>query len=212
MRSFRSALERGHAAERAWVESLRLLGLSVAHGAKIVADKHCKQRGHVETPDALCLFSAEIKERSLTFTGPADYPYDTVFVDDCRGLGMERYKNLIYVYLSRPTGKWVWLTMLDRDATWSEQVTFDRGRGHEVPVLCAPKSALRPADELIGLLFPHLYLQLVDGCTDAFVSGGGETTRVDRYVAKTNPVTDPRAGAHPGENRKRVGKRVKEKR
>ena len=187
MRSFQSALNSGQQAERALVDDLRSLGRSVAHGKKIRVKHHCRKTGHVETPDALGLFSFEIKERSLSFHTPDDYPYDTVFVDDLRGMGMEGFKNLIYIYKSKPTGQWVWLCILDRDESWTETVTFDRGRQHEVPVLVAPKAHLRSSESLIELLYPHLYLDLVDGNTDCFLSGGGEVEERERYVAKTHP-------------------------
>jgi hypothetical protein len=88
-RSFRSSLQTGQDAERKWVDTLRTLGRCVAHGKKLVIKKHNKNEDHVETPDAVALLSVEVKERSLSFTGPEDYPYDTVFVDDLRGLGRE---------------------------------------------------------------------------------------------------------------------------
>lgn len=186
-RSFRSALHRGQDAERRWVESMRDAGLSVAHGKKLVISKHDPRKDHVETPDALALFSVEIKERSLSFNGPDDYPYDTVFVDDLRGLSKEPYRNLVYVYLSRPTGNWCWLCMLDRTSEWQEAVTHDRARGHDVPVLTAPKRFLRPAEQLVNLIYPHLYLGLVDGDTSTFLSGGGAAEERERYVAQTHP-------------------------
>ena len=205
MRSFQAALESGHRAERAWVDSLRSLGRSVGHGKKIVVSKHCKQTGHVETPDAVALFSLEIKERNLTFTCPNDYPYDTVFVDDLRGMGKENYLNLFYVYMSKPTGQWVWLTMLDRDERWKEEVTHDRGRGHDVPVLVAPKACLRPAEQLTSLIYPHLYLDLVDGDTGWLCSGGGETEARERYVNATHPDAAGRADPPASKTRKHLG-------
>lgn len=204
-RPFASALRSGQDAERRWVDQLRNLGLSVCHGKKLVVKHHDSKVDHVESPDALGLFSVEIKERSLAFNSPADYPYDTVFVDDCRGLAQEPFRNLIYVYVSRPTGKWVWLTILDKDESWGEQVTHDRSRGHDVPVLVAPKKHLRPAKELTGLLFPHLYLDLVDGHTSLFVSGGGETEERDRYVAKAHPDAGGRAAAPPSKTNQHMG-------
>lgn len=205
MRSFQSALTNGHKAERRWVDELRSVGRAVAHGKKIVVAKHNKQTGHVETPDAVAMFSIEIKERSLSFTGPADYPYDTVIVDDLRGMAMEPFTNLVYVYISQPTGKWCWLCMLDRDEEWKEEVTHDRGRGHDVPVLVAPKRCLRPAWQLTDLIYPHMFLDLVDGDTGAFVSGGGEVEERERYVAKTHPDFAPRAGADAEKTRKHLG-------
>lgn len=184
---------------------MRKLGRSAAHGKKLVIRKHCRVADHVETPDAVGMFSIEIKERSLSFTCPDDYPYDTVFVDDMRGLGREHISHLAYVYLSKPTGQWVWLTPLDRDENWQERTTFDRGRGHSVPVLVAPKAHLRPASSLIELLYPHLYLDLVDGATDIFLSGGGDVETRERYVAKTHPDAGGRVDPPPRPTRKRMG-------
>lgn len=177
VRSFRPALEAGHKAERAWVESLRRLGRAVGHGVKEVRASVNKRTDHCPNPDALALFSVEIKERNLEFDDPDSFPYDTVFVDDLRGLSKEQNRNLIYVYISKITGQWVWLTLLDKDDTWQETTTYDRGRGHEVPVLVAPKSCLRPAQELIELIYPQGMLDLVDGDTGAFggTAGGDQT-------------------------------------
>ena len=204
-RSFQSSLTNGQNAERKWVDLIRAAGRSVAHGKKLVIRKHCKNTDHVETPDAVALLSVEIKERSLSFTGPEDYPYDTVFVDDCRGLGRESLAHFAYVYVSKPTGQWVWLTPLDRDETWTEEVIVDRGRGHEVPVLVAPKSHLRPASQLVSLIYPHAYLDLVDGETGVFLSGGGETEERERYVAKTHPDVGGRAAKAKDPGGKRLG-------
>jgi len=204
-RSFRSALTGGQNAERAWVDLLRSDGKSVAHGKKLVIKGHNKNKDHVSNPDAVALLSVEIKERSLSFTCPEDYPYDTVFVDDCRGLGREKLSHFAYVYISKPTGAFVWLTPLDRDETWTEEVTFDRGRQHEVPVLVAPKSHLRSAESLIALIYPHGYLDLVDGDTRLFVTGGGQVEERDRYVEKTHPDIGGRTTPPPGKGSKRLG-------
>lgn len=205
MRSFQSALSGGHRAERAWVDNLRSLGRSVAHGKKIVVRNHCKVADHVDTPDSLALLSIEIKERSISFHGPEDYPYPTVFVDDARGLSREGIRHFAYVYVSRPTGKWVWLSPLDRDSSWTVQEVFDRGRGHPFQMLVCPKQHLRPAEQLINLIYPHLYLDLVDGNTTAFVSGGGEAEERDRYVAKTHPDAGGRGATPAGPTRERMG-------
>lgn len=205
MRSFRSALHKGHQAERDWVDAMRSLGVSAAHGRKLVVSKHNKNTDHVESPDAVGLVAIEIKERSLSFTCPGDYPYDTVFVDDMRGLGKERLRNFAYVYVSKPTGQWVWLTPLDRDERWTEEVISDRGRGHEVPMLVCPKACLRPAQTLIDYLYPHLLLDLVDGDTEAFVRGGGEVETRDRYVAQTHPDAAGRERPAKGQSNKRLG-------
>jgi hypothetical protein len=205
MRPFSKALASGHKAEIAWVEQMRDRNCAIAHGRKIVAKNHCKQTGHVDTPDAAAVVGIEIKERSCAFTDPKSFPYDTVFVDDLRGMSKEQHRNLIYVYVSKPTGAFVWLTILDRNDEWKNGVTFDKGRQHEVHVLEAPKSALRHADELMSLIYPLHLLELIDGETGAFRSGGGATEKVDRYVASTHPDVGERAGGTAPKGSQRLG-------
>jgi hypothetical protein len=149
----------------------------------------------------VALMSLEIKERSISFTCPEDYPYDTVFVDDLNGLAKERLKHFAYVFMSQPTGKWVWILALDRDETWTEQDVFDRGRGYSVPTLVAPKSHLRSADELIQLLYPHTLLEMISGDTGIFTSGGAESEEIDR----SNPSARGRGRKAPSETDRNVG-------
>ena len=182
-RSFKASLSSGHRAERAWVDEVRQEGRSVAHGRKLVIKNHNKNKDHCETPDAVGMVSIEIKERSIRFTSPADYPYDTVFVDDMHGMEREELQHIAYVYRSKPTGAWVWLTPLDRDEEWRVEQVFDRGRGHVVPTLVAPKRCLRPAESLMSFLYPHQKLELVDGDAGLFIEGGGEIEERDHHLA-----------------------------
>lgn len=200
-RSFKSALTNGHRAERAWVDNLRSAGRSAAHGRKLVIKGHNKNKDHCETPDAVALMSVEIKERSISFTCPEDYPYDTVFVDDLNGLAKERLKHFAYVFVSQPTGQWVWISALDRDDTWTEKDVFDRVRGYSVPTLVAPKSHLRSADELIQLLYPHTLLEMVAGDTGIFTQGGADSEEIDR----SDPAARGRGRKAPGEADWNVG-------
>lgn len=189
-RSFRRSLTSGHKAEQAWVEKARLLGLSVAHGKKVVLTQHNKMKDHCGNPDAALLMTVEIKERGLTFTSPEDFPYDTVFVDDLRGLGKETLRPFAYVFVSRTTGHWVWVTPLDRDDSWTETVVMDTTRGHKMGMLVAPKSHLRPAEQLQQYLVPHGLLHVIDGDTSLFVTGGGQIERRERYIEKEDPFVD----------------------
>ena len=204
-RSFANSLTSGHRAERAWVDAHRSLGLAVAHGKKVILTKHNKVKDHCGNPDAALLMTVEIKERNLTFTGPDDFPYDTVFVDDLRGLGKEALRPFAYVFVSKNTGEWVWLTPLDKDETWTEQVVRDTTRGHSMGMLVAPKSHLRPAKQLIDYLVPHELLGGIDGDTGLFVTGGGEVEERERYDEKTNPTVDSGDRKTPKKTRKHMG-------
>jgi hypothetical protein len=151
------------------VEAQRASRLAVAHGKKLILTKHCKVNDFCGTPDAAALLTLEIKERNLTFTSPDDFPYDTVFVDDLRGLGREQLSPFAYVFVSRKT------------------VVRDTTRGHEMGMLVAPRKHLRRSEELQKYLVPHHSLELIDGDTSAFVVGGGKAEERERYVEKTSP-------------------------
>lgn len=205
-RSFSKALDEGHRAERDWVDEARMLGRSACHGRKMVVRQHDMLHDHCEAPDALGLVSIEIKERSLKFTCPSDYPFATVFVDDMHGLRRERIHHFAYVYVSKVTGAWVWLTPLDRDESWREEIVFDRGRGHEVPTLVAPRSVLRPSETLLQLLYPQSHLELVDAdLGGVFSRGGGAVEARERHLEITDPAARGRGRKAPGQGHNHVG-------
>lgn len=186
-RSFPSALREGQDAERGWVDKMRSLGLAVAHGKKITVRRHDKQKDFVESPDAAALFAIEIKQRDVKFTSEKDFPYPTVFVNNNRSVEKATVVPMIYVFVSRPTGKWVWLSMLDQDETWTSKPVWDTGRRHTIDMLSAPTSFLRSAKSLMRFMVSHKLLGLVDGDTEMFRDGGGEVESRDRYVAVTHP-------------------------
>jgi hypothetical protein len=164
---FLDVLSKAHRAERAWVEERQTEGHAVAHGKKLVLPNHNPQKDHCPTPDAVGLVRLEIKVRGLKFTCPGDFPYATVLVDDINGL-TKGSTPFAWVYISKATGAWVWLSVLDRDDQWSEQTVWDSMRGFNVPMLVAPASCLRHADQLRAILCGTADLDLVEGNADMF--------------------------------------------
>lgn len=166
-KKFLSVLSDAHRAERAWVDAAREIGAAVAHGRKVVLPNHDPRKDFCPTPDAVACVQLEIKTRSLKFTSPADFPYDTVFLDDEAGLsrGPEPFA---WVLVSKPTGAWVWASALDRDERWEFKTIWDSLRGFNVRALVAPSSCLRPASDLLRLLFRGDNLQYVEGDIGAF--------------------------------------------
>lgn len=193
-RSFRAALSDGHRAEREWVQRMRRDGFAVCHGKKLVLTKHDVTKDYCDTPDAGVLLTVELKERRLKFTCPEDYPYETVFVSATRSVGMASHRPFAVVFVSSVTKAWVWLCMLDKDATWTERTVHDSTRSHDMGMLVAPKSALRPAKQLMDYLVTHRGLEVVDGDATLFVTGGGAAEERERYVKKTYPSIRSRAG------------------
>lgn len=175
---FLTVLAAAHRAEKAWVDSARVSGAAVAHGRKIVLPNHDPRKDFCPTPDAVALVQLEIKVRTLRFTSPDDFPYPTVFVDDAYGLrkGPEPFA---WVFISKPTGEWVWVSSLDRNDEWEFQAIYDSMRGFNVTTLVAPSRCLRQADQLLRLLYPEGGLQYVDGEVGAFRATQQEPGRCD---------------------------------
>lgn len=164
---FLAVLADAHKAERAWVDSARGSGAAVAHGRKLVLPGHDPRKDFCPTPDAVGLVQLEIKVRSIRFTGPDDFPYPTVFVDDATGLS-KGPEPFAWIFLSKPTGEWVWTSCLDRSDEWKFQDVYDSMRGFTVTTLVAPSKCLRPADQLLRMLFQGDGLQHVEGEMGAF--------------------------------------------
>jgi hypothetical protein len=164
---FLSVLSDAHKAEKTWVDSARASGAAVAHGRKIVLPKHDPRKDFCPTPDAVALVQLEIKVRSIKFTSPSDFPYPTVFVDDANGLS-KGPEPFAWVFVSKPTGAWVWASCLDRDDQWVFQDVYDTMRGFTCKTLVAPSCCLRPADQLLRMLFAGEGLQYVEGEMGAF--------------------------------------------
>lgn len=150
----------------------------MAHGKKLVLPNHDPRSDFCPTPDAVACVALEIKVRSLRFTSPDDFPYPTVFVDDASGLSKGQ-QPFAWVFVSKPTGGWVWASALDRDEEWQFQTVWDSMRGFNVSTLVAPSTCLRRSDELLGLLFPESGLQYVEGEMGAFRGGEQKADRCD---------------------------------
>jgi hypothetical protein len=175
---FLAVLSDAHKAEKAWVEMARGSGAAVAHGMKLVLPGHNPRKDFCPTPDAVACVQLEIKVRTLRFTSPDDFPYPTVFVDDAYGLS-KGPEPFAWVYISKPTGSWVWASVLDRDDEWKLQDVYDSMRGFTVSTLVAPSSCLRPAEQLLRILFREDGLQYVEGEVGGFRGPQPELDRCD---------------------------------
>lgn len=194
---FLRVLGQAHRAERAWVESARESGAGVAHGRKLVLPNHDPSTDHCPTPDAVAAVQLEVKVRSLTFTSPSDYPYPTVYVDDKYGLdaGPDPFA---WVYISKPTGEWVWLSSLDRDGNWKFRDVYDTMRGFVCPTLVAPARCLRHKDQLLKLFCRQDMLRWVEGDCSAFGGGAGGAQADDPQAPGTTGVPADGDGEHLG--------------
>ena len=175
---FLKVLSDAHKAERSWVDSARDSGAAVAHGRKVVLPGHDPRKDFCPTPDAVAAVQLEIKVRSIKFTSPDDFPYPTVFIDDHSGLS-KGPEPFAWVFVSKPTGAWVWASCLDRDDRWQFQDVFDSMRGFTCKTLVAPSCCLRPAGDLLRILFPRESLQYVEGEMGAFRAEEQEPSRRD---------------------------------
>jgi hypothetical protein len=177
---FLDLVAKAHQSERQFVAGLRDRGIAAAHGKKLVLPDHNPKKDFCPTLDALAMVSLEIKVRKLSFTGPEDFPYDTVFLDDESGLSKGPCP-FAWVLISKPTGAWVWASALDRSDDWKFQTVWDSLRGFQIRALVAPASCLRPPEQLLSLLLQQDQLQWVEGEIGAF-------TDEECRVSKSDPA------------------------
>ena len=175
---FLGVLAEAHRGEKAWVDAARDHGAAVAHGRKVVLPGHDPRKDFCPTPDAVGLVQLEIKVRKLKFTCPDDFPYPTVFVDDEGGLSKGQ-EPFAWIFISKPTGAWIWTSCLDRTDEWEFQTVYDSLRGFNVRALVAPARCLRPAEQLLRMLFNEGSLQYVEGEMGAFRAEKPEPSRCD---------------------------------
>ena len=167
--SFHAWLAKGQQAEEAWVNEQQSQGYAIAHGTKVQPDESFRVGvDHCQHPDAVAAVRVELKTRDISFTGPNDYPYDTVFLGSASAAAKDISPPLIYVIQSEATGQWVWVCSLDRDDSWFVSDVWHRNRNHKVPTIQCPKSFLRSSDEIGLAVMHHSLLDLVDGPTGAF--------------------------------------------
>jgi len=185
---FLAVLSDAHKAEKAWVEMARGSGAAVAHGMKLVLPGHNRRKDFCPTPDAVACVQLEIKVRALKFTSPSDFPYPTIFIDDAYGLrhGPEPFA---WIYISKPTGAWVWTSILDRTDEWKLQDVYDSMRGFTSSTLVAPSACLRPSDQLMRILFREDGLQYVEGEVGGFRNPQQEPDRCDPRPKKRSRKT-----------------------
>lgn len=168
-RPFSEALQRGHMAERQWVNELQDAGHAVAHGKKLTVPNFNPSKDRCHSPDAVALVRVEIKQRDLRFTSPEDFPYATAFVRNLSGESSDPTLPLVYILRSAPTKCWVWVLGADRDESWTESLVRDTTRGSMLRMLSCPKEDLRPSDTLLPFLVKHELLHLIEGDTTAFL-------------------------------------------
>ena len=95
----------------------------------------------------------EVKSRrdTCTFTGPADFPFPTVFVDTLQGWQGKATKPDYYLFVSQNTGCILALPTTDR-RRWKVKKIFDRGYGYPTKTIIAPAEELKSLDWLVERL------------------------------------------------------------
>lgn len=95
----------------------------------------------------------EVKSRSgkYPFTCPDDFPFDDILIDPIMKYDSKRIKPLVYIFISQKTGAMVWLPT-DTDEHWTTKIVRDPYSGYRYRTYSAPRSLLRPIEELADFL------------------------------------------------------------
>lgn len=80
--AFLSDLERSRASVSRFASLCRAAGVNIWTGPTVVRPSADERRKYADNGDLLVLLRVEHKDRGLSFTCAADFPYDTVIVDE----------------------------------------------------------------------------------------------------------------------------------
>lgn len=84
---------------------------------------------YADLEDILCEGRTfEVKSRSLRFTKPSDFPFETILVDTVRGLESKETKPDAYICVSTVTGAMIALSKSTQDK-WVKSQRYDHTRG-----------------------------------------------------------------------------------
>jgi len=149
---FRTLLSRGHRHERLVAAVLRAQGLDAAAQDLRVRPDVEQRRKYRDNGDVLCCGQRiEVKARPLSFRGPDDLPYDTVFVDTVSKFNAMDPVPMSYVVVSTETGAMVATATAHREL-WLVLERFDRVRRFRERFYAAPRRLWRPLGALVTAL------------------------------------------------------------
>jgi hypothetical protein len=94
----------------------------------------------------------DVKSRTLRFTGPADYPYQTAFVDTVAGWEAKQHKPMAIVLVSQPTEELAVISVRGAPAHWTRERRYDNTRRIHDWFYMVSRERLRTLDELVAWL------------------------------------------------------------
>jgi hypothetical protein len=153
---FRELLETGHAFAVKVAEALLSEGLAVTvtpmEWRETIEDRH-------EFADECDLVVGrsrqqvvDVKSRKLRFSGPADFPYRTAFVDTVSGWNAKTRKPIAIVLVSQRIPGGMAVIPRSTEPQWTQEIKYDRTREIEDRYYMIEKSLLRPIGDLVAYL------------------------------------------------------------
>lgn len=129
---FRSQLQTGHDYAVLVAERLRRDGLALEVTPMEVRDDIEDRHRFSDEYDLLVGSTRpcriDVKSRSLYFSGAADYPHPTAFVDTISGWNAKKHKPMAIVLVSQPTKAMVVVSVRDAPHGWTREQRYDNKR------------------------------------------------------------------------------------
>lgn len=152
---FREELEAGHQAAEEVARRIEAAGIPVSVTPLRLRDSIEERYEFADEFDLLvgerhpC--KVDVKSRRLAFTGPADYPYPTAFVDTVSGWEAKGSKPVAVVLVSRLSGGLAVIGLSTREH-WSIVRRFDHVRRIEDRFYAVPRERLRSFESFTDYL------------------------------------------------------------
>lgn len=169
---FEAELRKGYKWQLHVASQLEALGYSAISGAYVMRANIADARLFADTADiTIGDHVVEVKSRNLSFTGPDDYPYDTVFIETVSSYDSRARKPALYACVSQLTGATIGLDAAKTRDSWTICKKWDSVRKIHVTNYVAPASLWQPLDAAtlssIGPPLTHV-------CQDGTISPGRE--------------------------------------
>lgn len=126
---FKKELEAGFKWQLRVANYLNKFGLDAEVPPLSFRDKIENAGEYADLEDILCEGRTfEVKSRSLRFTKPSDFPFETILVDTVRGWESKKTKPDAYICVSTVTGAMIVLSKSTQDK-WVKSRRYDHTRG-----------------------------------------------------------------------------------
>lgn len=150
---FERELRKGHAFQLKVADALMQMGYAAEVPELFVSKKDGFDYSFAQSEDVVVgRHVIEVKSRNLKFSGPENFPFQTIFVDTVEGYDLKDKKPALYVVISQLTGDMIAIETARTFEYWTKSRVYDRVRGVYISVYECPREYWEGLEPAMGRL------------------------------------------------------------